>query len=205
MTFKEIQDAVILDRFNETQRSAIKFAINSRYGRVWALEPWSFKRVQVPVPILPGLNEVSLEALGLQSVEAVHTYSSASQLQFDRLSAMYPDRFVEERYLGGNDKPYSWSIHTGALRVNSTALLGYTVYALGQKKWVPLVDDTDEPLLPEEYHFILVVGAAADMLLRESDPTWQGEEKAYNDQVNEMMRSYMSQQPMARTAYPAWP
>jgi hypothetical protein len=73
VTFKEIQDAVLLDRFNETQRAAIKFAINSRYGRVWAQEPWAFKRVWVDHSLSAGEDSFTLADVGLQTVEAVFT------------------------------------------------------------------------------------------------------------------------------------
>jgi hypothetical protein len=201
MTFKEIQDAVLLDRFNETQRAAIKFAINSRYGRVWAQEPWAFKRVWVDHSLSAGEDSFTLADVGLQTVEAVFTDLPSSYRR------MYSDR----PELARDTASVNAGVTAAFSLVGDTIILDRSISAatdfqvLGHLAWTPLVDDTDVPLLPLEYHFALVTGAAADMLLRESDPTWQGEEKSYNDQVQEMQKAYMSQQPMARSAYPAWP
>ncbi len=201
MTYKEIQDAVILDRFNESQRAAIKFAINSRYGRMWALEPWSFKRALVSYTMPLSASTVTLAALGLQKVESIHTDLPAS---FTRLYADRPEMALDWSDTTGGHS-YAFTLIGDSIRLDRPSLTSNDLQILGQLKWSKLVNDADVPLIPEEYHFALVPGAAADMLLRESDPSWQGEEKSFNDQVAEMRLSYMSNQTMARSAYPAWP
>jgi hypothetical protein len=201
VTFKQIQDAVLLDRFNETQRAAVKFAINSRYGRMWAVEPWSFKRALVSYSMPYDGDEVTLSDLGLQKVDAVWSDLPSS---FTRLYSDRPE-FAIDWADENRGTSSAFTLIGNTVRLDRPVSAATDLLALGQLKWVPLVDDTDVPLIPEEYHFALVQGGAADMLLRESDPTWQGEEKGFTDQVNEMRLSYLSNQSMPRMAYPAWP
>lgn len=200
MTYKEIQDAVLLDRFDETQRAAIKFAINSRYGRLWALEPWSFKRALVSFAVSAGDSEFTLTELGLQKVEAVF---SDLPSDFTRMYADRPEMALQWAETSSGTSA-AYTLMGDTLRLDRPPTSATDLLVVGQKKWAPLVNDSDVPLIPAEYHFALVVGAAADMLLREADPTWQGEEKSFNDQVNEMRMSYMSNM-QTQTAYPSWP
>ncbi len=206
MNFLEIQDAVKLDRFSETQRAAIKFAINSRYGRVWAMEPWTFKRTVVTATVLANSHIVSLESLGLQDVISMY-FQQTTDRPYEELLNIRPEDWIET--YGGlpNASPAAFTIQGGLIRTrtNAPTNVDRVFSVLGDLAWVPLEDDTDVPLLPLEYHGMLVAGAAADMLLREADPTWQGEQQAFNDQVNEMKQTYLSSQPMSRSAYPAWP
>lgn len=201
MTFKEIQDAVILDRFTELQRGAVKFAINSRYGRVWALEPWAFKRDAVTFSLLTGQSSITLEDLGLQKVDGVW-----SDIGND-WEGMYSDR-PEDFYTYANQtggRQYAFTVLNNEIRFDRALTSNTNFVAVGELKWQPLVEDTDVPLLPEEYQYALVQGAAADMLLREADPTWQAEEKQWTDQIVELRLAYMGNTRQTQTAYPSWP
>ncbi len=203
MTYKEIQDAIILDRFNETQRAAIKFAINSRYGRMWALEPWSFKRGFVYTAV-GASGSFSLEDVGLQKVETIHRPLAGSSGRYAALESTRPELSAGD-WVSQPGTPVGFTVSNGEVVMDKGFVPNTSVAVFGELAWQPLVDDTDVPLIPQEYHFALVSGGAADMLLRESDPSWQGEEKSFNDQMAEMRISYMSQQRTAHTAYPAWP
>jgi hypothetical protein len=201
MTFKEIQDDVLLDRFDETQRGAVKSAINSRYGRMWAVEPWTFKRALVSHNLSADDDSFTLADVGLQKVESIH-----SNLPSD-FSRWYSDRPEMALDWASENAGISnaFTVIGNTVRLDRPLSSGAAIWILGQLKWERLVDDNDVPLIPEEYHGALVQGAASDMLLREADPTWQGEEKMYQEQVAEMRLSYLSNQPLARTAYPSWP
>ncbi len=201
MTFLEMQEAVLLDRFDERQRAPIKDAINSRYGRLWALEPWSFKRIIVEHSLLSGEDSVTLTDLGLQKVETVWSDlpSDLTRLAADRPELIYQHASTT------SGTPYGFSIVGDTVYLDRPLSSNATLAFIGEAKWTPLVADGESPLIPAEYHMAIVAGAAADMLLREADPTWQGEEKLFVDQVNEMKLSYMSNLRMAQTAYPSWP
>lgn len=201
MNFLEIQNDVLLDRFNESQRAAVKVRINSRYGRLWALEPWSFKRALVTHSPATDATQVTLATLGLQKVEGIWSDLPAN------FTKLYGDR--PELALNWQDTVqgtmYGYTLIGDTIKFDRPVRASTDLQILGELKWTPLVADIDIPFIPVEYHPALSAGAAADMLLREADPTWQGEEKSFNDQVNEMRLSYMSNQRMAQAAYPSWP
>ncbi len=201
MNYLEIQNQVMLDRFSEQQRTAIKFAINSRYGRVWALEPWSFKRSLVSLNVAALDDRFTLAEVGLQKVEAIW---SDLPSDFTKLLSDRPELALDWADTNSGNAS-AFSLIGNTVRLERPVTSSTDLLVLGQLLWTPLVADTDVPLIPLEYHGMLVAGAAADMLLRESDPTWQGEQQSYNDQVNEMRMSYMNVQPLARSAYPSWP
>lgn len=201
MNFLEIQNAVKLDRFNESQRAAIKDAINSRYGRLWALEPWSFKRALVSHSLSVDEDEFTLADVGLQKVEGIW---SDLPSDFSRLYSDRPEFALDWSDANGGTSA-AFTLIGNTIRMDRPVVSATELQILGELLWEPLVADGDIPLIPLEYHYALVQGAAADLLLREADPTWQSEEKQYTDQVNEMRVAYMSNQRMARSAYPSWP
>jgi hypothetical protein len=168
---------------------------------MWALEPWSFKKGWVDATVPADGSTLSLSGLGLQTVEAVYSYEPN---YFRQIASIHPTGALgtSATTVGRQEEFY---VTGGDLYFDRRAVAEMDVSILGSLKWQKLVDDGDVPLIPEEYHYALVMGAAADMLLRESDPSWQGEEKGFNDQVAEMRIAYMGNQPMARTAYPSWP
>ena len=201
MTFKEIQDNVLLDRFNETQRAAVKQKINSRYGRMWALEPWSFKRVLVEHSLLSGEDEITLAELGLQRVEVIYTDVPSD---FTRLYGDRPENALSWAS-ENNGIQGAFTMIGDTIRLDRPGSTASNLLIIGEQKWVPMVGDLDEPLIPAEYHGAIVDGAAADMLLREADPTWQGSQQSYTDQVGEMRYAYMSNHRLVQSAYPSWP
>ena len=44
-----------------------------------------------------------------------------------------------------------------------------------------MVADTDYPVFPSEYHYLLVLGATATGLKMENDPTWTALEDEYRE------------------------
>lgn len=201
MNFLEIQNAVLLDRFSEAQRNAVKDQINSRYGRVWALEPWSFKRTSVEYMLPAGDDDITLTQLGLQKVDAVYKGRANG---FEKLYGDRPENFNTYAMTTGG-RFYAFTVVGDTIVFERPPTTGETITVIGELKWTPLVNDGDIPLLPREYHYALVQGAASDMLIREADPTWQGEEKQWTDQIVEMRLAYMGNTRALQGAYPPWP
>jgi hypothetical protein len=203
MTFKEIQDAVLTDRFAELKRAEVKNWINSRYGRLWAMEPWSFKLGIVESPVLSGVTSLSMSALGFQRLHAIYG-DYGSGLGYRRLDSDRPEDF-HLWALARNGRTVSFTVIGDAIMLDQGSSAGQTLTLLGERKWAPLVDDTDVPLIPAEFHWGLVHGATSEGLRIENDPTWQGAEQDWQANINDLRLSYLTNVMGYSDSSPAWP
>ena len=200
MNFLEIVNEVLFDRFSEQRRESIKRYVNSRYGRVWAQEAWSFKRVVVPTTIAAGVTSVSLADLGLQRVESIHRVDGN---YYRDVEGLRPEDFYD--YVTTvNGSPMGFTIYGDTVHIDRSYSSDQNLVVLGEAIFVPMVNDSDEPAMPEEFHMMLVHGAASEALRMENDPTWQGFEQDYQAYLNDMKLGYLSAVRNYTDAYPAW-
>jgi hypothetical protein len=195
MTFKEIQDAVLSDRFAERQRGDIKQWVNSRYGRLWAAEAWSFKVDTEPVVIPAGDNSASLGSF--QRLFGIWRGTSA-------VPAIRPEDFYEGTVEAAGF-PSGMTVVGGRIILDRKAEQDTTFTVLGEKRWTPMSADGEEPLIPEEFHFMLVHGAASEGLRLQNDPTWQGFEQDWIANVQDMKSAYLTPMRTFGDSFPAWP
>lgn len=200
MTYKEIVDEVLFDRFAETRRASINRYVNARYGRVWAAENWSFKRIVVTSSVLAGVSNVTLSTLGLQRIESIFRFSGNVYYGLD---ADRPEDFFNwATSVGGT--PLGFTVYGDTVHLERSPSSTESLRILGEKKFVALSADGDVPLLPEEFHMMLVHGAASEALRMENDPTWQGFEQDYQAYLNDMKASYLTSVRGYGDSYPAW-
>lgn len=191
MNFKAIQDAVMNDRFDESQRGDIKNWINHRYGWVWALENWTFKK-----RILSSLSVSAGSQLlgGLPSDLGVILAISRADGQTLRY---LPPRDFAEQYYGNTSQspPMHYTVIAGVVFVGPTSSETSSAYQLIDEPRITLLaGDNDVPTLPQEFHFALVHGGAAEGLKLQNDFTWQFFEQDFQASITAMRQEYLADQ-----------
>jgi hypothetical protein len=199
VNFLEIQDEVISDRFGQDRRARVKNWINYRYGRLWAAADWSFK-MQVTSMVVPGgTNAFSRAGMG----DIISIQDSTQGLGYYRLEAYYPDEF-HEHAVPTQAVPSAFTVIGDTIYFNSALDSNRTFTIVSKVPFASLSQDTDEPLIPEEFHYLLVMGAASEGLRSENDPSWQGFEDDYAQGVENMKSEYLSTS-RSWSHYPDWP
>lgn len=203
LSFLDLQNAVMSDRFDEEQRGDVKKWINFRYWWLWHLEEWTFRYGTDLVAVTSGSQAVSsmpadfLVALSLQRSDG------------SALDSMGPAAFQRAYYdatSGLPGTPESYTVIGNAIYVGPTSNETKTDYQLVyEREYTPLVDDDDVPALPTGAHFGLVHGGAAEGLKLQNDPTWQAFETDFNSVVQILRRGYLVSQRDRAGSYPADP
>lgn len=192
MNFKAIQDAVLSDRFQETQRGDCKNWINHRYAWLWGLEDWTFKSATAVVTVTAGSQAVTTLPTDISTVVALYRSNG------DRLKYLMPVKFFELFYDTTNattGTPYCFTIVNGQLFVGPTSNETAADYKLLYMREVTLlVNDGDTPGLPAGFHFALVHGGASEGLKLQNDFTWQFFEQDFQASIQAMSRAYLSDQ-----------
>lgn len=200
MTFKELQDFVLSDRFDETKRADAKIWLNHRYGRLWAMEPWTFKKSTATLSLSSGASSVALT--GFQRIEGI--WDASTSPNFDRMGAIRPEDFYSEKALTSSI-PEGFTIIGNTVYFDRTASGARSYQVLGELAFVPLSADGDVPLLPTEFHPTLAHGAISEGLRMEADPAWQGAEQDFVAGIADMRAGYLTQVRTYDDVFPAWP
>lgn len=202
MTFREIVDAVLSDRFSESQRADAKVWVQHRYWWLWTLEPWTFKQGTDLVTITAGSQTVTGLATDVLSAHAL--------IGPDGPLAMIPDpRVFYAEYLPTSTEVGQPEAFT---MVGSTVIVGpipdtsstdqYTL--VYEKEFTPLAEDSDVPALPPGSHFALVHGGCAEGLKLQNDPTWQSFEQDFQATLTVLRQGYLSSMKGAATQFGAY-
>lgn len=187
MNFKDLQDAVMSDRFREAQRGDIKTWINSRLGMLWDSADWTFKHAKTTVTVTAGENVVSGLPTDFGTVRALRRSDGT------RLHYLDPDDF-DDAYFGQTDTglPYHFTVVNSAISVGPISSETNTGYGLFYNKAVTvLVDDNDTPNIPVDCHEAIVFGAAVEGLILQNDFTWQGMEQLWSAELQTMKEAYL--------------
>lgn len=191
MDFATLQSQVIGTRFNENQRTSVKYWINATYARLWASHNWPFKDGG-PTTVGVTASTVTVDTSGISNL------MRPKDLQRDD---GYQLRYLRRREY---DYLYAGSTSTGTpyhyTMINRTLYLGpipsetasYTL--LYEKRLTELSADADVPAFDSEFHMILVFGASAMGLMLENDPTWDSLDAQYREMLTLMTAHYLPHQ-----------
>lgn len=191
------------DRFDESQRGDIRTWINSRYWYVWSLEEWAFRYATDLVSVTTGSKTVGSVPTDLGAVRSLQrrdgtSLISLSQVDFQR--AYYDATTTETGY------PCHYTVIDGAIFVGPSSNETKTDYQLVyEREFTALSADEDEPALPPGAHETLVFGASATGLKLQNDYTWQFFEQQFQDDIQTLRRSYLSDRRDLHSAYAADP
>ena len=199
MNFLELQDEVISDRFGADRRGKVKNWINYRYGRLWAAEDWGFKKQSTTLVAAGGVSSVASTGIG-----DIISFSDITQGTGNYpLMSYFQDEFYEHSVTTAA-VPSAYTKIGDTIYFNSVLPTTMTFRVLSKIPFTPLSQDSDVPLIPVEFHYLLVVGAASEGLRQENDPSWQGEEDDYQQGVEDMKSEYISSG-RGWSHYPSWP
>jgi hypothetical protein len=148
-------------------------------------------------------SSIGLTALGLQRIISVWdatTFGTSNR----ELFAERPEDF--HRYaVSAGGRNYGFTVIGDTLVLDRPVNTATDLIVVGEQKFQRLVNDTDVPLIPEEFHDLLTYGAASDGLRNENDPTWNGFEQDYIAGLEDMKKGYLTAVHNYTDAYPAWP
>lgn len=201
MTFRQIVDAVLSDRFAESQRSDAKTWVNHRYWWLWSLEPWTFRFATADVTITAGSQTVTGVPTDFLMAHALITDDGTS------LGALPDTRSFLESYYPSSDEtgdPEAFTVVGGTLMVGPTPQASATYRLLYEREFTELVDDADVPALPAGSHFALVHGGAAEGLKLQNDPTWQSFEQDFQASLTVLRQGYLVSVKGASTQFGAY-
>lgn len=200
MNFVELQDAALSDRFSESKRTDAKRWINYRYGRLWSKEPWTFKLAVASYTLGSGQSTVALGNF----LRIVSVWDDTTTPGYSEMDAIRPqDLYDNATRTSGT--PIGFTVIGDNIRFLAPASSQRTYTVLGELKFQLLVDDSDEPLIPEEFHQVLVHGAISEGLRLENDPTWQAAEEDYKVGYEDMKGSYLTPVTNFMSSWPSWP
>jgi hypothetical protein len=187
MTFGEILDAVLLDRFETTHRPRARRAVNNRYAHLWAVEDWTFKYATVNPTTAAGDN--TLNGLPDDFGIPVYIWDETGGVELPYLD----QRDFYRLYLPAlSGTPEAWTV------LNETVLLGPTPTAAAtwtcyyRRRLTLLDDENDRPQLPPEFHMALVHGGRAELKAHVNDPTRSDDEQLWQLDLDAMRRDYLA-------------
>lgn len=201
MTFLELQNATMNDRFDESQRGDVKNWINSRYWQLWNEEEWSFRYATDLVSVTSGSQTVGSLPTDFGDVRSLQrgdgtTLASLDPVSFNR--TYYDARAV---YSG---LPEAYTVVDGVVSVGPASSETATDYQLVyEREYTKLVLDAAIPEIPEGAELALVYGASAMGLQLQNDYTWQFQETLYQGELATMRRSYLRDRRDSNAQYAA--
>ena len=143
-------------------------ALNRTYRRVLGLRRWDFLEVQTTDAIVAGDTTIGLPAdfKRVDAIELVDASGNAVSFefrpyqQFREVAKWDSEQGVPQWWTERGGTIYFWPAADGAY----TATIDYIKEAPAA-----MSGSSDEPIVPESYHDILVYGAAAELAARERD------------------------------------
>jgi len=187
VNFLEIQNAVIADRFDQSDRGDIKNWINDCYDTIVSGEEWTFKTATDPVTVTANSSTVT----GLPSdLGVVLELARADGTPLEYLTSAV----FENTYYGITTTgiPQHYTLYGATVKVGPVSSETSTAYQLlYEKDQTPLSADADVPILPTGTHMALVYGAAAIGLMLREDPNGPGLEQKFDKRLAQMRRRYL--------------
>lgn len=178
MEFFELQTKVLDTRFREARRPQAKDWINWRYTWVNAQADWPWQAPAQQDFDIAG-NELAV-GVNVSRILNVRDVTNDSDLKY--LAGVEFKRMYSETDTASTPETYTLDTDdTGAvvLKLGPPSAETTTVEIAFTRRPLMLVADTDVPLWPENYHYLLVLGAASTGLKIENDPTWEALETEF--------------------------
>jgi hypothetical protein len=204
MNFLQLQDAVMGDRFDDSQRGDVKSWINSAYWSAWSAERWTFRNKTVQVGVTAGLQTVTGIPTDFQRAESLQN-AQGMGLQYLEPRRFYARYYDDTQTITGLPESYTildnvFTIGPASSETRSDYLLTY------ETAYTALFLDTDVPLLPEGSHVqVIVFGATATGLKTQNDFTWQFFIQEYMAGLDSLRSDYLSDESDDDAAYPIDP
>jgi hypothetical protein len=210
-SFLELQNAVIKNGFSESDRSDAKTWINFRYGWIYGLEEWTFRRALASVTYAAGDNTLN----GLPS-----EYQVAIGLQLSDGTEVDPLDWVEfnRSYYGSGltGTPANFTVVGGSVYLGPTPSVSGTGQMLflrglahknasGTVVAGPMSDDDDVPLIPAEHHLSLVHGGKGSGFRLTNVPMASQLEQDFSNAITAMRANYLDDLRAPIGALPADP
>lgn len=190
MTFKQIVDAVLSDRFGEGQRSDAQNWVNHRYWWLWSLEEWPFKKATDAVTVTSGSQVLGSLPTDLKTAFAIFRDDGVPLARIRDHNDFFERYVTQTPAVTGT--PEAFTTFGTSILVGPTPNVTSSAYTLLYEKEVTLLSgDSDLPAFPAGSHFALVHGGAAEGLKLQNDPTWQAFEQDFRDTIAIMKQSYL--------------
>lgn len=201
MNFLALQDEVISNRFDVGQRPQVKNWINYRYGRLWGLENWTFKYQISTLSVAGNASSVARGTIG----DIVRIWDTTVSPGYAPMRPLRPEDLWD---LGSQTQagiPSDYTIVGNTIYFERPMNAARTFYVLSTLPFTALSADLDIPLIPTEFHSLLVSGATATGLMRENDPAAQAFEQDWTNGIQDLKSSYLTSLRTANDTYPGWP
>jgi len=201
MNFQQIQDEVLTNRFDPGQRAQVKNWINYRYGRIWAMENWTFKYQVSTIAVSGGASSVAKGTLG----DIVRIWDTTVTPSYSPMLPMRAEDMWDIARATQSGAPYDFTVVGSNIYFERPMDQNRSFYVLSTIPFTSLVNDGDVPLLPSEFHYLLVSGATAIGQMRENDPAAQQFEADWQQGIADMRSGYLTEQRTTWDIYPSWP
>jgi hypothetical protein len=155
---------------------------------------------QVTFTLTAGQQTTSV--LPLQRVHSIKNYTYAPS--YSDITPLRPEDYLSWAS-GSGGVADGFTIINNTIHLNRPYTTASTFIAIGELAFVPLLNDSDEPLLPEEFHMAPVHGAISEGLRLENDPSWEAAEADLQTSIMDMRKSYLSQVLVPHDEVPSWP
>jgi hypothetical protein len=200
VTFLELQDDVLSDRFDSSKRPQVKNWINYRYGRLWASEDWTFKYALVNLNVALGASTVALGTIQ----KPVALWDTSISPSYRPIQSSRPETFYNTASTAASI-PVGFTVVGTNIVLNQPTSQARTYQLFGELKFTALSADADVPLIPPEFHLMLSHGAASEGLKDQNDPFWQDKETAYQTAEADLKKGYLVNVRTYGGQYPTWP
>lgn len=192
MTCNDLITEVQAIRFNGTSPSSTQIQrwLNDRYAALWNADEWIFKYAKASVSVTDG--SASVSSLPTDFGIPIGMWRA------DGYPLLYrPPRDFFNLYAGATDtgSPQFFTALNQAITVGPISNETSSTYTLVyQKRLTALVATTDTPAIPAEHHYLLVTGALSMGLRLFNDFTWEFQEQAWQQGIQEMRREWLVDQ-----------
>lgn len=203
LTYRQIQDYAIADAFDESDRAIVKEAINARYGELFDNQQWTFTQGTTNVTVTQGSRAVTNLPTDLGIVIGLERADGVP------LRALEDYRDYAARWIGTLNQltgmPEEYCAWAGALSVGPISSETSSAYTLTYEKGITLLaGDGDVPVIPGQYHLMLVHGAKADVFTLKNILLADGPEAKWNEYLQAMQRKYLVASRGNKTQVPAF-
>jgi len=189
MTFKNIQDAVLADAFDESRRVDVKNWIIFRHAWLWDLCEWQFRFGTATVVFTVNTQLVGSMPVDFKTAIALYDGNGAIVRAMRDMRGFYDSYNANLGNATGAPEVFTVvgsQLFVGPQGDGSSGLLVY------EKAKPALVNDTDLTGLPDGYDLALVHGGKAEGFKLSNVPLWQAFDADFTAASNALQRNYLT-------------
>lgn len=187
-----MQNAVIANTFDESDRGDVMKWINGRGALLWDMDEWSFRRNSANVSVTSGSNAVTGVPANFQIMVDLFRDDGFKLIEYEEY------REFANIYLGANNQwvgpPEAVTVlNTNQIIVGPISSATSSNYLLAyEQAWTPLVNDGDTTGFPEEGDMATVFAAKADGMVLRNILLNEPLEQRYQEYLQVMQRNYIT-------------